>query len=219
MRLQESEGASHVREFPLPLSLLTPVTLSEYHYALERSLKLLKGAQTHKRLLVSYNAHKQPFVNLLYSYICISIVISAEYPCKWSPNKPVIKRMYVCMYVCKELCLCCFLTVSGQIISAILSSFDGLVFHLLIRGQEKTRLFYAARRKSSKNLICMYDRRSLVFERRQARPVARVWRYSLASCLPPLSLRTREKKEKPGRLPKTIVNPPLSPLLQISPTL
>ena len=100
---------------------------------------------------------------------------------------------YVCMYVCKELCLCCFLTVSGQIISAILSSFDGLVFHLLIRGQEKTRLFYAARRKSSKNLICMYDRRSLVFERRQARPVARVWRYSLASCLPPLSLRTREK--------------------------
>ena len=214
MRLQESEGASHVREFPLPLSLLTPVTLSEYHYALERSLKLLKGAQTHKRLLVSYNAHKQPFVNLLYSYICISIVISAEYPCKWSPNKA-----YVCMYVCKELCLCCFLTVSGQIISAILSSFDGLVFHLLIRGQEKTRLFYAARRKSSKNLICMYDRRSLVFERRQARPVARVWRYSLASCLPPLSLRTREKNEKPGRLPKTIVNPPLSPLLQISPTL
>ena len=203
-----------MREFPLPLSLLTPVTLSEYHYALERSLKLLKGAQTHKRLLVSYNAHKQPFVNLLYSYICISIVISAEYPCKWRPNKA-----YVCMYVCKELCLCCFLTVSGQIISAILSSFDGLVFHLLIRGQEKTRLFYAARRKSSKNLVCMYDRRSLVFERRQARPVARVWRYSLASCLPPLSLRTREKKEKPGRLPKTIVNPPLSPLLQISPTL
>ena len=123
------------------------------------------------------------------------------------------------MYVCKELCLCCFLTVSGQIISAILSSFDGLVFHLLRRGQEKTRLFYAARRKSSKNLVCMYDRRSLVFERRQARPVARVWRYSLASCLPPLSLRTREKKEKPGRLPKTIVNPSLSPLLQISPTL
>ena len=203
-----------MREFPLPLSLLTPVTLSEYHYALERSLKLLKGAQTHKRLLVSYNAHKQPFVNLLYSYICISIVISAQYPCKWRPNK-----VYVCMYVCKELCLCCFLTVSGQIISAILSSFDGLVFHLLRRGQEKTRLFYAARRKSSKNLVCMYDRRSLVFERRQARPVARVWRYSLASYLPPLSLRTREKKEKPGRLPKTIVNPPLSPLLQISPTL
>ena len=207
-----------MREFPLPLSLLTPVTLSEYHYALERSLKLLKGAQIHKRLLVSYNAHKQPFVNLLYSYICISIVISAEYPCKWSPNKAYV-CMYVCMYVCKELCLCCFLTVSGQIISAILSSFDSLVFHLLIRGQEKTRLFYAARRKSSKNLSCMYDRRSLVFERRQARPVARVWRYSLASCLPPLSLRTREKKEKPGRLPKTIVNPPLSPLLQISPTL
>ena len=96
--------------------------------------------------------------------------------------------MYVCMYVCKELCLCCFLTVSGQIISAILSSFGGLVFHLLRRGQEKTRLFYAARRKSSKNLVCMYDRRSLVFERRQARPVARVWRYSLASCLPSLSL-------------------------------
>ena len=201
MRLQESEGASHVREFPLPLSLLTPVTLSEYHYALERSLKLLKGAQTHKRLLVSYNAHKQPFVNLLYSYICISIVISAEYPCKWSPNKAYV-CMYVCMYVCKELCLCCFLTVSGQIISAILSSFDGLVFHLLIRGQEKTRLFYAARRKSSKNLICMYDRRSLVFERRQARPVARVWRYSLASCLPPLSLRTREKKRKAWQVTK-----------------
>ena len=99
MRLQESEGASHVREFPLPLSLLTPVTLSEYHYALERSLKLLKGAQTHKRLLVSYNAHKQPFVNLLYSYICISIVISAEYPCKWRPNKA-----YVCMYV--KSCVC-----------------------------------------------------------------------------------------------------------------
>ena len=119
------------------------------------------------------------------------------------------------MYVCKELCLCCFLTVSGQIISVILSRFDGLVFHLLRRGQEKTRLFYvyAARRKSSKNLVCMYDRRSLVFERRQARPVARVWRYSLASCLPSLSLRTREKREKP----KTTVNPPLSPLLQISP--
>ena len=150
VQLLERGGASRVREFPLPL--LTPVTLSEYHYSLKHSLKLLKGAQTHKRLLVSYNAHKQPFINLLYSYICISIVIRAEYPRKWSSNKAYV-CMYVCVcvcvYVCKELCLCCFLTVSGQI-SAILSSFDGLVFHLLSRGQEKTRLFYTARTKSSK---------------------------------------------------------------------
>ena len=52
----------------------------------------------------------------------------------------------------KELCLSCFLILSSPM-NAILVSFNVLVSQLLRRRQGKTRLSYAARRKSYKNYL------------------------------------------------------------------
>ena len=62
-------------------------------------------------------------------------------------------KMYKKVYIRhKKLCLCCFLTVSCPI-NAILASFNVLVSQLLRKIQGKTRLYYAARRKSYKNYL------------------------------------------------------------------
>ena len=59
-------------------------------------------------------------------------------------------KMYKNSYY--SIFLCCFLTVSCPI-NAILASFNGLVSQLLRKIQGKTRLYYAARRKSYKNHV------------------------------------------------------------------
>ena len=90
----------------------------------------------------------------------------------------------------ETLCLCCFITVSCPI-NAILASVNFLVFQLLRRRQEKTRLYYFTRKKKLQKLPSFHSNPSQTFLERTK--IFLPWKCQFSSKHRAMASRGREK--------------------------